>query len=168
MTQLFAQPYDLSAAGFYFESIEEYRSKAAKAVNDYGEPVEEFELQFIDGETLDCALAKVWGLYQSNIAAFLDAAEEWDEDQKIRFVIAVGECGYSFDPENDAPDDLDVDLYGAESLKELAEQFVEEGLFGEIPEQLQYYLDYDAIARDLAMDYTETQIAGQTYIYRCS
>lgn len=168
MTQLFAQPYDLSAAGFYFESFVEYQDKAAKAVNDYSEPVEEFELQFIDGEDMDCALAKAWGLYQSNIVAFFEAADEWDEDQKIRFVIAVGECGYSFDPETDAPDDIDVDLYCVEGLRELAEQFVDEGLFGEIPERLQYYLDYDAIARDLAMDYTETEIAGQTYIYRCS
>lgn len=168
MIQLFAQPYDLSAAGFYFESFEEYQSKVARAVNDYGDRVEEFEIQFIDGEDLDCDLAKAWGLYQSNIAAFFEAAETWDDDQKIRFVIAVGECGYSFDPQADAPDDFDVDLYAVDSLKELAERFVEDGLFGEIPERLQYYLDYDAIARDLAVDYSETRIAGQTYIYRCS
>ncbi len=52
-------------------------------------------------------------------------------------------------------------------MRELAEQFIDEGLFGEIPERLQYYLDYDAIARDLAVDYSEANIAGSRVIYRC-
>ncbi len=52
-------------------------------------------------------------------------------------------------------------------MQELAQQFVEEGLFGEIPEKIQHYLDYDAIARDLSMDYSEITIAGTHYIYRC-
>jgi hypothetical protein len=44
---------------------------------------------------------------------------------------------------------------------------VDEGLFGEIPESIKYHLDYDSIARDLGMDYTETVIAGTSLIYRC-
>lgn len=52
-------------------------------------------------------------------------------------------------------------------MRELAEQFVDEGLFGDIPERLAGYIDYDAIARDLAMDYAETTIAGEWLIYRC-
>ena len=53
------------------------------------------------------------------------------------------------------------------ALKELAEQFVEEGLFGEIPERIQYYLDYDLIARDLSADYSTTEVAGSRIVYRC-
>ena len=41
-------------------------------------------------------------------------------------------------------------------------------LYGDIPESLQYYIYYDAIARDLSMEYAETKIADQTYIYRCT
>ena len=52
-------------------------------------------------------------------------------------------------------------------MKELAERFVDEGLFGEIPDHLAHYIDYDAIAHDLAMDYAETEIAGVRLIYRC-
>ncbi len=52
-------------------------------------------------------------------------------------------------------------------MRELAEQFVEEGLFGDIPERLQFYIDYDAIARDLAVDYSEAVIASSRVIYRC-
>jgi len=54
-----------------------------------------------------------------------------------------------------------------DSMRELAEQFVEEGLYGDIPDSLQFYIDYDAIARDLAVDYSETVIAGSCIIYRC-
>lgn len=53
-------------------------------------------------------------------------------------------------------------------LKELAEQFVDEGLFGEIPKAIANYLDYDAIARDLGFDYSEITIAGARLIYRCT
>lgn len=168
MTLLYARAYDVSATGFYCESFEDYQSKAAKVVNDYGQRVEEFEIQFIDGDDIDCDLAKAWGLSQCNIAAFFKAAEEWDEDDKTRFIIAVGECGYTFDPATADPNEYDVDIYHLDSMKELAEQFVDEGLFGDIPERLRCYLDYDAIARDLSLDYTETEIAGQRLIYRCA
>ena len=48
--QLYAQPYDLAAAGFYFYTAEEYHKKSSKLRNDYGEIVEEFEIQFVPGE----------------------------------------------------------------------------------------------------------------------
>jgi hypothetical protein len=58
MTKLFAQPYDISAYGFYFETAAEYEEKADKLLNSYGQPVEEFEMQFIDGEGIDSELFK--------------------------------------------------------------------------------------------------------------
>lgn len=42
---------------------------------------------------------------------------------------------------------------GLHSYKELAEMFVDEGLFGDIPEHLERYIDYDAMANDLKFDY---------------
>ena len=93
--------------------------------------------------------------------------EDWEDWQKVNTIIACGECGYDFDRQND-PDQYGIDLYFVDSLKELAEQFVEEGLYGDIPESLQYYIDYDAIARDLGMEYSEIEVAGQSYVYRCS
>ncbi len=164
MTTLFAQPYDISACGFYFDSIEQYRAKASALKNDYGEPVEEFEIQFIDGEHIDCSLASALGVSQANLNRFFEIVDQWYDEQKTRFIIAVGESGFATDCD---PDDLDIDIYELDSLKELAEQFVEEGLFGEIPEQLRFYLDLDLIARDLGMDYSETEIAGTRYVYRC-
>ena len=167
MTQLFAQPYDISAQGFYFTSMEEYQEKSARNVNDFGSPVEEYEIQFIDGESIDAHLFEALGINQANFGEFLEACDSWDVEQKQKVIIAVGEFGHSFDLKTGDLDDFEVDIYEMDSLRELAEHFVEEGLFGEIPKHLENYIDYDAIARDLSSDYSETTIAGKRLIYRC-
>ena len=167
MTTLYAQPYDLAATGFTFDSAKTYASQASRLRNAYGQPVEEFEIQFIDGETLDAQLFNALGVNQATIDAYFEAAEEWDDDQKTKIIIAVGEVGNRFDLGNDDPDRFDIDLYEIDSLRDLAIQFVEEGLFGDIPKAIEDYLDYDAIARDLCMDYGTVTINGTHYAYRC-
>jgi len=166
MTQLFAQPYDIAAEGFYFDTAEDYSAKVKALRNDYGEPVEEFEIQFIDGDDIDCDLAKAIGLNQVNFARFFEITDEWEDWEKRLVILAVGECGYQFEDDT-SPGDFDIDIYEVDSLRELAEQFVDEGLYGEVPASFQFYIDYDAIARDLAVDYSETTIAGSRIIYRC-
>jgi len=167
MTTLFAQPYDASACGFYFDSANDFANKSAKLKNRHGQPVEEFEIQTIDGEEIDCAMANAWDIYQNSITAFFAAVDEWDEQQKLKFIIAVGECGYIFDPDSDHPDQFEVDIYEMGSLTDLAEHFVDEGFYGDIPESLQFYIDYQAIARDLAVEYSELTIAGKRFVYAC-
>jgi len=164
MTKLHAQPYDLTATGFYFETAEEYDTKAADLRNENGDHVEEFEIQFIDGDQIDCELAKAIGINQANFRDFLEGVGAWLDWEKQRIIVAVGECGYDFHPDTD-PSDYKVDLYEADSLRALAEQFVDEGLYGDIPERLQFYIDYDAIARDLAVEFSEITIAGESFAY---
>ncbi|MEP3785595.1 MULTISPECIES: antirestriction protein ArdA [Paracoccaceae] len=166
-TQLHAQPYDLAATGFYFETLEEYQAKAAKLRNDYGNPVEEFEIQFIDGDNIDCDLAKAIDINQANLAQYFNAVDEWEEHEKIVVILAVGECGYRFEATTQ-PNDFDLEIHHIETMRELAEQFVDEGQFGDIPERLQFYIDLDAIARDLAIDYAEAEVAGTRLIYRAA
>lgn len=90
MTQIHAQPYDLAANGFYFESLAEFQTKAKANRNDYGQPVEEYELQFIDGDAIDCDLATAWAINQANIGQYFDAVDDWDDHGKRMFIIAVG------------------------------------------------------------------------------
>ncbi len=167
MTVLHAQPYDISAVGFYFKSVEEYNKLSAENKNEDGYIIEEYELQFIDGEAIDAELFNALYVNQANYGFFLDACEEWYEDQKTKVIIAVGEVGYEFDLEKDAPDKFDMDLYEMDTMKELAYHYVEEGLFGEVPDHLAPYLDYDIIARDLEVDYSRIVVAGKRLIYRC-
>ena len=165
-TILYAQPYDISAEGFYFRDAEEYTTNAAALRNSYGQHVEEFEIQFIDGDALTFELTRAVGINQANFSHVLKCAEEWDEHETIAVIIAVGECGYDF-RDSTAPDDFEVDIYRVDSMRDLAEQFVDDGLFGDIPEHLANYIDFDAIARDLACDYSEAVIGGERLIYRC-
>lgn len=163
---LFAMPYDISATGFYFTSADEFTTRANALRNAYGQPVEEFEIQFIDGTELDAELARAIGLTQGNMAGFLDCAAQWEDWEKVEAIIAIGEYGYDFIavPE---PEFSQIDLWGVETLRELAETFVEDGIYGDIPESLRFYIDYDAIARDLSMEYSEITIAGDHYVYAC-
>ena len=162
----YAQPYDMSATGFYFTNEKTYKENINSIVNAYGDEVEEFEIQFINGHVLDSKLAKAIEPDQCNILTMMKAMETWTEDQKLRVIIAVHEAGASFDLETGNLDDLEIDIYQDMRLSDLAYQFVDEGLFGEIPNSLTYYIDYDAIARDLSHDYSETNICGENYVYR--
>ncbi len=164
---LYAQPYDMTAKGFFFERHEDFTAQAGNLRNSFGDPVEEFEIQLIDGDAIDCELAQAIGFNQANLADFLAYVADWDTWEKTCVITAVGECGYDFGAQS-SPEDFGIDIYHVDSLRELAEQFVDEGLFGDIPEPLQSYIDYDAIARDLAVDYVETTVAGQRLVYRCS
>src|ERR1019366_6681661 len=111
MTELFAQPYDISATGFYFQTPEQYQEKSTKNMNDCGFPVEEYEIQFIDGEVIDAQRFEALGVNQCNFPQFLEACYTWDDHQKKKVIVAVGQCGYSFDLKSGDPDDFDVDIY---------------------------------------------------------
>ena len=168
MTLLFyAQPYDISAEGFYFRGFEEYSKQAAAAKNQFGDKIEEFEIQFIDGDQLDCELAKAWGLNQANIKRFIKVSEEWDDEEKIRFILAIGESGLSFDPDTVDPWNLDIDVYRMDSLEELAVEVVEGWCLGDTSDRLKPYIDYNAIADDLSIDFSEAIVAGERLFYQC-
>lgn len=163
--KLFAQPYSVDADGFYFDSLDDYEAKADVAKDRFGQPVEEFEIQMIDGEDIEVAVAKAMGINQANLPRFFELIDDYDEDDLLKYAIAVGEGGYSDDSD---PGQLDISVYEGVSMKELAEQFVDEGLYGEIPDPLVNYIDYEAIARDLRFDYSEANVAGRDLIYRLS
>lgn len=167
MTKLYAQPYDISATGFYFDSEEEYEELSKDNRNEYGLLVEEYEIQFIDGERIDAELVNSFGLNQTNLGTFFEVVEDWEDPEKIRLVIANGECGYDFDPTVGDIHRLDIDVYEVDTLRGLAERFVDEGLFGDVPKAFESYIDYEAIARDLSVEYATTTIAGDHFAYRC-
>lgn len=166
MTQFYAQPYDITATGFYFENVDAYRRKARACRNRFGDPDEEFEIQFIDGEAIDAAFVDAIGIHQANLAEVITCLADWDQDDKKRVIIAVGEGGYCWDQVKDDPEAIDSDIFCVSSMRDLAVEFLAEGLFGEIPPNLEHYIDKDAIAQDLAVDYCETEIAGEPVIYR--
>lgn len=70
MLTLHAQPYDMTAKGFFFTSVEEFELEAGQKRNRYGISVKEFEIRFVDGDRLDAALSRAFDIQQEDIAAY--------------------------------------------------------------------------------------------------
>jgi len=81
MCELFANPYDTSVSGFYFSSYEEYEAKSSKLVNDCGYPVEEFEIEFIDGDLYQ--LFSACDITQCNLQQWFDDIENLSEADQV-------------------------------------------------------------------------------------
>ncbi len=69
-----ATPYDISATGFYFHSFEDYEAKARNHRNEYGEMVEEFEIQHVAGDNYQ--LFSALGINQANLKIWFDDFED--------------------------------------------------------------------------------------------
>lgn len=160
--QFFAQPYSLDAVGFYFGTLDEYEQKAAALLDSFGNPVEEFELQFIDGSDEESALFHACGVNQANLGQFFAIIDEVPEYQfsALFYLCDVLGCTMA-----DAMNKLDdVNIYTGE-LKDAATELFDECYASQIPENLRQYINYDSFATDCEMggDMTEFEFAGTTY-----
>lgn len=157
----FAQPYNLDAAGFYFHDFEDYTAKADGLLDAFGCPVEEFEVQFIDGSSADAELFAAAGINQANLEQWFDELEDLDEMEKAA-LFAILELGYNLDQALEKMED--ATLYQGR-LEDAAEELFDEIYASEIPEHLQSYIDYSRFARDceLSGDMSEFSFAGQTW-----
>lgn len=160
MPTLFAQPRDPGVTGFQFESAAEFWARARELRGASRDKVADFEVRFVDGQLLDAELFKAIGGGRADLAAYFEAVRSWTVDQKVRAIITVGQVGVGFPLDEAEADMLDLDLHLVDSLRDLARQFVEDGVFGEIPEEIANYIDYDAIARDLEKTYCMITVAG--------
>ena len=69
-TIFYARPYNPNATGFYFTNMNEYATKKAQYCNAYGQTIEEFEIEFIDGEEIDDRLFEALSINQAKIGRF--------------------------------------------------------------------------------------------------
>ena len=160
MTTLHAAPYNIDALGFYFDNAIDYESKAATHVDRYGNLVEEFEIQFIDGD--DAQLFEACGINQANLSTWFDNIEFLQSYEKVNLYYLVGFAGYSLDQ---ALEKLDEPSITEGYLRDAAEELFDECWLNEVPEKIRFYIDYDKFARDCAMgdDLCEFEYAGTTY-----
>lgn len=147
---LCATPYDTSANWFYFKTFEEYQEKQKKHFNGYGDPVEEYEVQFIDGTEDQCEFAKMVEPDQCNLEQWFEDCETYcglDELQQVAIAYLLTHLNYSFEEAMSKLDDVQV----YEGKKEdYAYELVEDCY--DLPEFAKTYFDYDAFARDLDMN----------------
>ena len=139
MTTICAVPYDTSASAFYFSSITEYDEKYTQRL-----PVEEYEMQFIDGD--NPKLFNESDISQANINLWFQALDDIEDDSdasiSIRYLTSLG---YSLSDAIHKKDEVAV-FHGKPS--DYAYEIFSDS---EIPDYLSNYIDYDAIARDLEL-----------------
>lgn len=142
--------------GFWVElpcNLDEAMERLAAST---GEEVDEMEV-FIndtDIEGIDLEIDENDNLEELNeMVEELQNLDEYDLE-KVEAIIEVHNVTIK-----EAIEDIDnYTYYSNTTLKDLAYDFVEEGLFGDIADNLKNYIDYEAIARDLSYDgCTETK-----------
>lgn len=142
MTEFYAQPYSIEHQGFYFDSIESYE-RGMESLNKRG--CEEVEIQFIDGEDHHCRMASALGASHMDIDAWFIHLEDCDavNADQICFLFDLG-----YDLDNALSSYQDVNTYGG-SAADYAYELIQDT--SEVPEHLENYIDYDAIARDMLL-----------------
>ena len=140
MTTFYAQPYSIDHTGFYFEDIIEFEAGMEK-LNAKG--CEEVEIQFIDGDPEQSRLARSVGIDQATIHEWFEELDDLDsmETDQLCFLL---DRGFSLDEALTRYEWVCIFHGSAEDyVRELIEDTTE------IPENLRYYIDYEAIARDM-------------------
>lgn len=146
MTTLHATPYNLDAAGSYFESLEDYQTKAENHLDRYGNLVEEFEIQFINGD--DAELFNACGIIQSNLNTWFDDIECMSESDKLNLHYLIAVAGYTLEQSMyklDGPSIYDGNLLDA------ASELFDECYLPSVPDNIKYYIDYGKFARDCSL-----------------
>ncbi|MFL9954211.1 antirestriction protein ArdA [Paraburkholderia nemoris] len=161
MTTFYACPYNLNVTGFYFESHEQYLSLSEGYADSFGNPVEEFEIQFIDGDTEDAQLVDALRIAQSDLEAWFDSIEELRTGEKAALFFLVANLGQSL---ADALENIDdVQLFDGSLIDAATDQF--DDLYPTLPQGVRMYIDCEAYARDCELngDFAEIEFSGATY-----
>jgi len=150
--------------------------KKVKKLKKYGLPDDWEELPIYEWLTIDDAEYEdeveesVWEKLLDDVfnnpnndktlKELFDDYTDWyimDDDDKDK-IAAYMEYGYTYDWCIDHLQDMEVyyfpgSLDDEETLEQLARLMVDEGLYGNIPETIRYYIDYKSLGRDLGVDY---------------
>lgn len=119
--------------------------------------VEDFDPYTI--ELIETEIDELYGKVNENtdlevLNEFIDRVENefTKEEQHIMFAIMIVSSNTDISDDVDIFDRNDYNYYDKMTLKEVAEELVNEGLYGEIPENIRRYIDYTAIGEDLGND----------------
>jgi len=148
--KLYANPYDKSKAGFYFESAEQFNNGVVKC------GAEEYEIDVIDSD-LSSTVYEGMKINQTNIEESFELAEQL-ESMDVEQLVAIEfllDCGHDMSYALDKYDDVCVT---SESLDEYAYGLLEDCY--DVPENLIHYLDYRKFGRDLVLGGDVAELNG--------
>ena len=152
MTNIYyAQPYNIDAEGFYFRDYEDYLRLATGHTDRFGQPVEEFRLQFSEGDLLSAYLFDAWNISSGPcLKSWIDELEDLDYWEMLAALYLAQTQGYTV---NDILNyHLDDVFFFEGSVEDYAREEIEScGCLATLPDNLQAYFDYEAFGRDLVL-----------------
>jgi hypothetical protein len=159
--EFYAQPYNPDAKGFYFTTAEEFETLSSRCVDAFGLPVEEFEIQFIDGTSEEADLFRACGVNQLNLGDFMALLED-AQNHELPALFYLCDLGYTMEQAIYRAGDASI-YHG--NLTDASEDLFDECYLHQIPEHLHAYIDYDRFANDcrLSGDMVEFEFGGETY-----
>jgi hypothetical protein len=169
MNTFFAQPCGVDAVGFYFDTLEAYTEKAKSLLDNFGNPVEEFEIQFIDGD--DCQLFSACfinqlfsacAINQSNLKLWFETIADLAEHEKTTLYYLCSFSSYSLENALNKLEDVNL---SEGSLKDVAANLFDKFYLNNVPEAVRAYIDYEKYARycEISGDLCEFEFNGTTW-----
>lgn len=169
MVNLYANPYNPSARGFYFKSTKEFDTKYKANL-----PVEEYEIELIDGSDFERLLQKRLSKNGFEIPKFFDLIDKHNDemtDEKLvalEYLFEYQNCnvGEAFDKIDDVmvfegtPEEYAMDIFYDEIDEKLANMFGRNNGTGAA------YFDFKALARDMRIngEIEEIKFNHKTYV----
>jgi len=155
MATFYAQPYSLDHTGFYFEDMDEFETGMDK-LNAQG--CEEVEIQFIDGDDHQADLAKAAEINQATVNVWFETLEDLDEQETTQLCYLLDR---GFDLDEALRRYYEVYIFHGKAA-DYAQELMED--ITDIPENLRYYIDYEAIARDMGYNGEIEEIAHDVIV----
>ena len=158
----FATPFNSCVPGFAFSDYDDYCARMAALRDDFGDPVEEVRLDYIDGDNPE--LFNALEVSQATLALWFDTIECLDGDDLIKAIYLARDLNVAMGDVLDRLDEVSLFEGDAESY---VRDFVEDcGLLDGLPENLQPYFDTAAFARDMLLggDIEEVDIMGRRFV----
>jgi hypothetical protein len=148
MNLLFANPYNTSVNGYFFTSYDEYLNNLVNLTDSLNQPVEEVEIEWIDGD--HAQLFEACKISHATLSLWYDEIAYLDISEQVEIYYRCRILGQDVQK---ALNNLDTDgtIFGS-SLTEYARDYVTQcGILDKLPEEMRCYFDYELLARDIEM-----------------
>lgn len=148
--------------GICFETLDFY-NWACQPLKESGLwEVKNINFEFVDGTPIERELFEAIVVNEASLERYFETLQ-WALKDQEKFIIAVTEGGYHIDHD---PDSDGVEIFYVENYYDIAEQAIENGLYGEVDETLKSYIDYYKLGKHLALNYSRKRIAGRIIFYK--
>ncbi len=165
--RIYANPYDTSASGFYFSSVDEFNDKQKSNRNSSGMPVEEYSFEYISGDGQAFELFNAMndgGFINLELYFGILALASYDDREMIPKIIHASNLGESI--EDMAEDGFytiaSLSVYDGSPSQYVDQQHIEE-VFDptDLAGLSDHYIDFKSLGRTLEADGYRTDSVSQ-------